>query len=163
MAFGKDVTIRVLDKDRYGRTVAEVILPEERSLNREMVGQGMAWWYRQFAPRDRELDRLESEARTAKRGLWSQPDPTPPWDWRHPQVGVSGQVIGTRNSRVFHAPNCPNVARMKAANRVAFGSAFEADAAGFRRARIASSSRHLAVTVLVAFDSRARMHRGPRP
>src|SRR6516164_3600271 len=37
LAFGKQVTIRPLDTDRYGRIVAEVILPDGRSMNREMV------------------------------------------------------------------------------------------------------------------------------
>ena len=68
LAFGKTVTVRVRDTDRYGRTVAEVILPDGRSLNREMVGAGMAWWYRQYAPADTELARLETEAKAAKRG-----------------------------------------------------------------------------------------------
>ena len=35
LAFGKDVTIREVDKDCSGRTVAEVILPDGRSLGRE--------------------------------------------------------------------------------------------------------------------------------
>ena len=74
LAFGKQVTVRVRDKDRYGRTVAEVILPDGRSLNHELVKDGLAWWYRSYAPTDTELARLESEARTAKRGLWSQPE-----------------------------------------------------------------------------------------
>jgi endonuclease YncB( thermonuclease family) len=37
LAFGKPVTVRPVEKDRYGRTVAEVILPGARSLNRQMV------------------------------------------------------------------------------------------------------------------------------
>ncbi len=82
LAIGKRVTIQPRDKDRYQRTVAEVILPDGRSLNHELVRQGAAWWYRQYAPGDRELARLESQARGARRGLWSQPRPTPPWDWR---------------------------------------------------------------------------------
>jgi endonuclease YncB( thermonuclease family) len=47
LAFGKEVTIRPLDTDRYGRTVADVILPDGRSMNREMVAQGLSWWYRE--------------------------------------------------------------------------------------------------------------------
>jgi endonuclease YncB( thermonuclease family) len=82
LAFGKAVTVRPRDTDRYGRTVAEVILPDGRSLNREMVRQGMAWWYRRYAPADRDLSALETEARAAHRGLWGQPNPIPPWDWR---------------------------------------------------------------------------------
>src|SRR5215813_12626938 len=45
LAFGKQVTIRPRDTDRYGRTVAEVILPDGTSMNREMVRRGMAWWF----------------------------------------------------------------------------------------------------------------------
>src|SRR4051812_3638778 len=40
LAFGRTVTVRPRELDRYGRTVADVILPDGRSLNREMVGQG---------------------------------------------------------------------------------------------------------------------------
>jgi endonuclease YncB( thermonuclease family) len=43
IAFSKQVIIRVYDHDRYGRTVAEIILPDRRSLNPEMVCAGMAW------------------------------------------------------------------------------------------------------------------------
>lgn len=43
LAFGKTVAIRPVATDRYGRTVAEVILPDGRSMNREMVRQGLAW------------------------------------------------------------------------------------------------------------------------
>jgi deoxyribonuclease-1 len=50
-------------------------------------------------------------------------------------VVVSGQVVGNRNSHVFHAPNCPSVAKMKATNRVAFRTAAEAEAAGYRKGK----------------------------
>src|SRR5437773_3020072 len=36
-AFGKNVTIKVKDTDRYGRTVGEVTLPDGKSLNEELV------------------------------------------------------------------------------------------------------------------------------
>jgi endonuclease YncB( thermonuclease family) len=72
LVFGKSVTIVERDKNRYDRTIADVWLPEGKSLNREMVGSGMAWWYRKYADKDRMLARLEAEARQAKRGLWSQ-------------------------------------------------------------------------------------------
>ncbi|MEJ7636801.1 MAG: thermonuclease family protein [Singulisphaera sp.] len=82
IAFGKNVTVRAIEKDHYGRTVAEVIPPDGRSMNREMVGQGAAWWYRECAPADGRLARLESEAKATRRGLWGQPNPVPPWEWR---------------------------------------------------------------------------------
>ncbi|WP_422929343.1 thermonuclease family protein [Singulisphaera sp. PoT] len=82
MCFGKTVTIRPHDKDRYGRVVAEVILPDGRNLGREMVSQGLAWWYRQYAPSDNDLYRRQSYARKKRLGLWSQRNPIPPWEYR---------------------------------------------------------------------------------
>jgi micrococcal nuclease len=130
MAFGKTVTVQVKDTDRYDRTVAEIILPDGKSLNREMVRIGAAWHYRKYAPNDRELAALEREARDAKVGLWSQPNPVPPWEFRHPKVADVGQVVGNRNSHVYHAPNCPSVARMKSSNKVPFASATDDAKAG---------------------------------
>jgi micrococcal nuclease len=43
LAFRKVVTVNVVNVGRYGRTVGEVILPDGRSLNRELVRSGMAW------------------------------------------------------------------------------------------------------------------------
>ncbi|NIM99383.1 MAG: SNase-like nuclease, partial [candidate division Zixibacteria bacterium] len=78
MAFGKEVTVRVKDTDRYGRIVGEVILPDGNSLNKELVYVGLAWWYRRYAPDDRTLKALEAGAREAKRGLWAEKNPVPP-------------------------------------------------------------------------------------
>jgi len=135
LAFGKIVTISPRDTDRYGRTVAEVILPDGRSLNREMVRSGLAWWYRQYAPADRQLAALESEAKGAHRGLWAQPNPVAPWEWRHGQAPVSDGVMGNRKSRLYHSPRCRGAASMLPANRVKFGSAAEAERAGYHKAK----------------------------
>jgi micrococcal nuclease len=82
LAFGQDVRVQTKGQDRYGRTVADVILPDGRILNREIVKAGLAWWFRRYAPNDEDLKRLEAEARQAKRGLWAEPEPVPPWEWR---------------------------------------------------------------------------------
>lgn len=84
MVFGKEVTIHVLGFDRYGRTIGEVILGDGRNLNRELMRAGFAWWYRKYS-KDFSLGDLEDEARLAKRGLWIDPDPIPPWEWRRRQ------------------------------------------------------------------------------
>lgn len=124
-----------MEKDRYGRTVAEVILPDGRSLNREMVRRGLAWWYQRYAPGDLALERLEAGARDAGAGLWCQPNPVPPWNWRQ-GVGVPDAtgVIGNRRSHVYHRPSCSGSGRMSVRNRVTFASAAEAERAGYRRA-----------------------------
>jgi micrococcal nuclease len=82
LAFQQTVTVAIRDTGRYGRLVGEVLLPDGRSLNQELVRAGMAWWYRQYAPHDTTLAQLEAEARTAKRGLWADAHPVPPWQWR---------------------------------------------------------------------------------
>jgi endonuclease YncB( thermonuclease family) len=74
--------VRVKDYDRYGRTVAEVLLPDGRNLNQEMVKAGFAWWYRQYAPGDDRLRHLETGARNGGVGLWADATPTAPWQWR---------------------------------------------------------------------------------
>jgi micrococcal nuclease len=82
MAFGKEVTVKVTGHDRYGRTLGEFMLPDGRDLNRELVRAGFAWWFRRYAPNDRILERLETEARNARLGLWADPNPIPPWEYR---------------------------------------------------------------------------------
>jgi endonuclease YncB( thermonuclease family) len=81
LVFGKTVTVRDSGKDRYGRTVAEIILPDGKILNRELVRVGFAWWYKRYS-KDESLGRLEAKARDSKVGLWADPNPIPPWDWR---------------------------------------------------------------------------------
>jgi deoxyribonuclease-1 len=50
-------------------------------------------------------------------------------------VAASGPVIGNRRSHVYHRPDCPNYADVASRNRVPFGSATEAESAGYRLAR----------------------------
>jgi endonuclease YncB( thermonuclease family) len=46
-----------------------------------MIRAGMGWHCPRYSD-DRELTQAEAEARAAKRGLWSVPQPTPPWLYR---------------------------------------------------------------------------------
>jgi hypothetical protein len=38
--------------------------------------------YKTTQKRDTVLEELEQEARAAKKGLWADPRPVPPWEWR---------------------------------------------------------------------------------
>ncbi len=96
MAFGKEVTIWGKTKDRYGRIVGEVILPDGKNLNREIVDAGLAWWYQKYAPNDWILKALEAGARAKKRGLWMDKNPIPPWEWRKNQYGYEGNELGVK-------------------------------------------------------------------
>src|SRR4051812_19732759 len=48
LVFGKDVTLQTHGLDKYGRTIADVILPEGTNVNHELVKQVWCWWYRKY-------------------------------------------------------------------------------------------------------------------
>jgi endonuclease YncB( thermonuclease family) len=81
LAFHRTVTVRTTGRDRNGRLLGEVVLPDGRSLNQELVRAGYAWWFRKYS-RDGRLARLEEEARQSRRGLWADQAPQAPWDYR---------------------------------------------------------------------------------
>ena len=88
--FGKQVEVIVKTKDRYGRTVGHVLL-DKRDMNLEMLEEGMAWHYAHYDHNKRLAD-AEQEARGNRVGLWSDPNPVAPWDWR-----ASGRLKGPAN------------------------------------------------------------------
>jgi endonuclease YncB( thermonuclease family) len=81
MVFRKVVEVQEVEKDSYGRTVAWVSV-DGKSLNKELLRAGLAWWYKYYAENEHELKQLEAEARKNKIGLWSALNPIPPWDFR---------------------------------------------------------------------------------
>ena len=82
LPFGKQVTVQTHGYDKYKRILGVVILPDGLNLNQELVKEGRCWWYRKYAPGDTVLEGLENEARKARKGLWVDPQPVPPWEWR---------------------------------------------------------------------------------
>jgi len=56
-------------------------------VNLQQVRAGLAWWYRQYrreqSPEQRAAyEQTEADAREEQRGLWRDPSPVPPWQWR---------------------------------------------------------------------------------
>jgi endonuclease YncB( thermonuclease family) len=86
----KQATCRPVDTDKYGRTVAECSV-DGRSLNEEMVRQGFAVAYIHHG---RKHERLEAEAREAKRGIWRGRFERPE-DWRAREKLVRGDAGGS--------------------------------------------------------------------
>jgi micrococcal nuclease len=82
--------------DKYGRTIADVLLPDGMNLNQELVKEGWCWWYRKYAPGDMVLEGLESEARAGQIGLWADPQPVPPWECRQGRAGNHQRSWATR-------------------------------------------------------------------
>jgi endonuclease YncB( thermonuclease family) len=81
LAIGQVVTVHYSQRDRWGRILGEVVLPDGRSLNQEMVRAGLAWHYKKGS-KDRELARLERRARAQHLGLWRDRKPEAPWEYR---------------------------------------------------------------------------------
>lgn len=81
LCFGQQVTICSQKYDRYGRLIAIVINIKKQIVNQEMIKQGMAWHFKRYS-KDPLYAKLEHEARENKIGLWHDPNPVPPWNWR---------------------------------------------------------------------------------
>ena len=120
MVFNKQVRIEPTKRDRYGRLVAKVWVtpidlpcaktgdpcPKTLDVNLAQLTVGLAWHYRKYELEQSEQDRhryafAEEEARARKAGLWSDPNPTSPWQWRHGPT--DGPVKKSRND-ICHEP-----------------------------------------------------------
>ena len=84
MVFGKIVEVDPVTVDRYGRTIALVYDTDGKSLNEELVRAGFAWVYTRYCDWAicQEWEKIEAETRKAKMGLWHDPNPIPPWEFR---------------------------------------------------------------------------------
>ena len=119
--FGKTVTVRWTEKDRYERILGDVYIGKRR-INAEMVNEGMAWHYKFFS-KDATVAAAEVKARAAKLGIWSQPNPVPPWDFRKgkgtanrgpPEKGTNTtKVFTTKSGKKYHRDGCNSLSKSK--------------------------------------------------
>ncbi|WP_223380893.1 thermonuclease family protein [Nitratidesulfovibrio sp. SRB-5] len=123
LLFGKMVEVDEVDVDRYGRVVARLHVGQV-DINAEQVRRGMAWVYDSYCRDVVCVDwrRLEGAARGSSLGLWGDPRPMPPWEWRKSKRGASTQGVqhksgvegqpsevgyhGNQRSHVFHRSGC---------------------------------------------------------
>lgn len=75
------VVVRDLKKDQQGRMTADILLNDGRNIAHELVKEGLAW-VQPGEVHDPALKDLEELARASKHGLWSEPNPVPPWKWK---------------------------------------------------------------------------------
>lgn len=86
MIRNQKVDLEVRDVDRYGRLVAVVRLNGEDA-GLDMIGRGLAWHFTRFAENQPRAERAAYEnaqhaARRDRVGLWKDPSPVAPWDFR---------------------------------------------------------------------------------
>jgi len=75
---GKTVTVRPINTDRDGRTVAVVLMLDGKSLNEGLVSSGMAWVYSHFCDQGKYLwppQALGGESQGAETGAMGGQDP----------------------------------------------------------------------------------------
>lgn len=116
LCLGRTVRVEGKEIDIHGRLVARVRVGG-RDLSYVLAAAGLAWHYERYSD-DEALASAQRSARGARRGLWSLPDPVPPWEARarERQSRQAGErdgeerrelpYHGNRRSRVFHAPAC---------------------------------------------------------
>lgn len=122
LVFGQTVQVEATGQDRYGRTLGRVLLGPI-DVNAHLVRQGFAWRYVKYSD-DRKLKTAEEAARRERRGLWADPAPVPPWDWRDSQrvpeskprhdatLSVGGFWLNT-STGVRHNSRCENFGKTK--------------------------------------------------
>lgn len=79
----RNKTVKVVKHtiDPRGRIVGDVIMPDGKSLAKELLKAGYAWHYKEYS-NDKELEGLEQKARKEKKGLWIENNPVAPWDYK---------------------------------------------------------------------------------
>lgn len=77
----KQVKYEVIDTDRYGRSIAKIYYDDNKYLSAEILKNGFGWHYKEYSTSN-ELASFEQSARTEKKGLWTDPNPIYPSDFR---------------------------------------------------------------------------------
>ncbi len=72
--------IETARRDRSGRVIG-LVMYNEKCLNQVLVSNGLAWHFKKYS-KDMAYNELEIKARDSKIGLWQDPNPIAPWDWR---------------------------------------------------------------------------------
>lgn len=90
LVFAKSVTVETDKLDKYKRNVGKVLVGGVDA-NLEQVKRGMAWHYKAYEREQSPADRkaysdAEDAAKAARRGLWADTEPVPPWDFRHNKI-----------------------------------------------------------------------------
>lgn len=80
LVVGKEALVQKTGTDE-GNKILGIVIVGNTTINAEMVEQGWAWYFEEHGE-NTILARLEQEARAAKRGLWADANPLPPWEFR---------------------------------------------------------------------------------
>ncbi|WP_455488365.1 thermonuclease family protein [Haemophilus sp.] len=88
MVYLRDVRLSLKGQDRYQRTLA-IVYYQDKNINLEMVKQGMAWAYKQYA-HDPIYLQAQENAQAKGIGLWADNNPIEPSQWRRQEKNKYG-------------------------------------------------------------------------
>lgn len=72
------LVVKLFNKDRYGRWIADVYSRNKIFINYKLVEEGLAWHFKKYSS-DTLLAALENNARAKRTGLWVNNNPVAPW------------------------------------------------------------------------------------
>lgn len=78
---GKYINLKVTGIDQYKRILAYTFLTLYQEASFEMVLSGYAWHFEKYN-KNENLKKAQMMAKVKKIGLWADPNPVPPWDFR---------------------------------------------------------------------------------
>jgi len=86
LVFRQEVVVDWKKRDRYGRILG-VVHVRSVDVGQAQLRAGLAWHYKAYEREQPAAQRMlysaeEVDARRARRGLWSDAAPTPPWEFR---------------------------------------------------------------------------------
>ena len=89
LVFGQTVQVDFNKTDRYGRLIGKIVV-NGQDANLQQLHAGMAWHYKEYEreqpPEERSrYAQAEVDARSQRVGLWKDPKPVPPWEFRRAQ------------------------------------------------------------------------------
>lgn len=82
---GDRVTLTVTDTDRYGRKISEVRLGDRTFIQEVLAREGLALVYRPYlknCPSATVIEQAETEAKSQRKGVWSDAKFVEPWAYR---------------------------------------------------------------------------------
>lgn len=97
---GKEVRVEQTGTDQYGRALGTIFVGDV-DVNAKLVEQGWAWHFKKYSS-DIRLAKLEIDARDAKRGLWAEAKPLPPWEFRARQRAPVAEPSEDPGANVAH-------------------------------------------------------------
>jgi endonuclease YncB( thermonuclease family) len=111
LVLNKDVRVLSSGRDKYGRFIGRIYV-DKVDVNLEMVKTGCAWHYKYYS-KDEALAKAEIAAQEKELGLWSLPDPIPPWNYRKirrlriPPTPLTENVVYiTQTGHSYHKKGC---------------------------------------------------------